>query len=169
MLLTWRWNFKTVLWFASTENKDLETKWKHSLIRLLMYFCFNVATHVENSKTPTLCGTHVFYLNSSELLKNIICKEYETLKVHHFNCGSNAVCLLSLLVYCSEFMTFSTNTVNVYWLESLFLNSAFEFLAGDFLLKKGVHLKARWPTLGDNVMSSALHQCDSQEEQDGPM
>lgn len=53
---------------------------------------------------------HIFYLNSSELSQNVICKELQIPKIDCLKaCGGNAVCLSSL-VYFSESVTLCINT-----------------------------------------------------------
>lgn len=59
---------------------------------------FSIASHVENSNFMWK-----FYLCSSELSQNIICKKHQAPKIDHLKaCGGDTVCLIGSLVVCSS-------------------------------------------------------------------
>lgn len=99
-----------------------------------------------------------FYLCSSELSQNIICKEHQAPKIDHLKvCGGNVVSLigslgvvamqLALLVHWLLFRIcdFSPNTFDLMCIEwePIISKSAFEFSPYYFLVKKGLYLKIK--------------------------
>lgn len=80
-----------------------------------------------------------FYLCSSELSQNIICKEHQAPKIDHLKvCGGDAVGLIGhwLLFRICDFSPNTFDLMCIEW-EPIISKSAFELSPYYFLVKKG--------------------------------